>query len=157
MNIKKIILSAILFCLLPYLQSCSSDAEAETNSNTENSIMYESDFGIQDDILYQQTTVIDNDETYNNFILTIVSSMSSDAPIYDFNEKTVITVITDIRGCSFYPRLDAVIDTGKTIKVKITNVLSTGVCDISPRAGHRYFLISISKTSKPISVIIENE
>ena len=158
MNIKKIVLSFAILCFLPYLQSCTSGADASVNSNIENAVAHENETGVQQDILYQQTVVINDDETYSNFLLSI-PTMSSDAPFYDFSEITLVTVITDVEGCSFYPLLDSVVETDKTIKISITNELETSLetCNPAPTNLYEYFLVSFSKTNKPISVIIENE
>ena len=82
----------ILILLLPYISSCSSDAKA--NSSTDKAVLYESSRGHQEDILLQQTTIIDGDSAYNDFLLTI-PSMSRDAPVIDFHDNTVISIITN--------------------------------------------------------------
>lgn len=156
MNFKKMILSLVVFTLLPSLHGCSSDAAAD--AGTEIPVEYQIDAGVQQNIFYQQITVIDDDETYNNFLLSI-PSMSSSAPNYDFNVTTVVGVITDIQGCSFFPQVESVIETDRTVKVSILNVkdIHPETCNPMPVISYGYFLVSVLKTDKPISVIIENE
>lgn len=85
--------------------------------------------------------------------------MSSSPPSYDSNVTTVVGVITDIQGCSFFPQVESVIETGKTMKVSTLNVkdIHLEACNPMPVISYRYFLVSVLKTDKPISVIIENE
>tara|TARA_R110001583_G_scaffold31479_1_gene107627 strand:- start:180 stop:548 length:369 start_codon:yes stop_codon:yes gene_type:complete len=87
-------------------ESYTDDSEAISVSANENviSIPFEVEAGIQSEVLHQKIEVINDNEAYNDFLLSI-SSMSGAVPIFDEETETMVGIISNIQGCSFTPLL----------------------------------------------------
>jgi len=116
--------------------------------------------GLETDILHQTMEVIDTTDAYNRFLLSI-PSMSREAPDFNEDNETLICVLSNAKSCIFAPVVTSVTESETTITVKILNKKDDTPddveCDPIPIPFHVYNIVKIAKTSKPISLIIEND
>lgn len=133
----------------------NAHTEAFECSTSEVSIEYEDFSGIQTDVLYQKIEVINDAEAYNKFWLSI-PSMSNEIPIFDEDSDTLISIILNAEPCLFQPKVKDVTEKGATIIVKIFNEeIGLSTCSPITTPFYTYNIIRVSKSTKPISVLIE--
>ena len=126
---------------------------------SEVSIEYEDFSGIQTDILYQKIEVINDVETYNKFWLSI-PSMNNEIPNFDEESDTLIGMISNTESCLFQPKVKNVTEKEATIIIKVFNekveLPEQVSCSQLTVPFYTYNIIKVPKSSKPISILIEN-
>ena len=111
--------------------------------------------GVQSNVTSQGFQVINDDDAYNQFWLTI-ESMSGAMPMYDESSETMVGITAHADACKYFPMVTAVTETDTKITVSVTNrqLVYWGVeggCEsMNPRFS--YNIAKFAKTDKSIDV-----
>jgi len=157
MNTLKLLCTVLPTLLL--LVACDIEiGDSDANEPDSTSVVYQLTSGTQTDIFHQRTDVIQDAAGYYELMASI-PTMSGFGPEFNPDTDTLVSIISNVVGCSYYPRVKGVYDEFNTLVIELENVRekSPETCNPSPESAYSYKFVTIDKTRKPISIKIINE
>ncbi len=159
LNMKKLILYAAILGTFFLLAGCEVEiGDSNSDEPGDSALEFLMESGIQTDIFQQKTEVVQDDDSYYK-LLSSIPSMSGVELEFNSDTDTLVSIISNVVGCSYYPVVQGVSNTQGTIIIDVVNKRekSPETCNPTGESAFSYKLIKFEKTYKPISIIIKNE
>lgn len=151
----RVMLGAVAL-LLPVVSGCIADSSANQATNVQYTV---ESSGVEVGISNPQFQVIKSDSQFS--ALVSVATMSGTIPTVDFSANELVAVyLGENVGCGTDTlSINGVTSADSTVTViasrKTTPPVNGGPCNLLPLNGFSYVLLTIPKTTKPVSLSFE--
>lgn len=152
-------LNCLMLATIFLLTACEVEIGGSDKNDSDGApLAFQVASGSQTDIFYQRTDVIQDTEDFYE-LLADIPSMSGVEPEFNSDTDTLVSIISNVVGCSYYPKVKSVYDEFNTIVIEVENVRekSPETCNPSAELVYSYKFVKIDKTHRPVNIMIKKE